>query len=141
VTRVNDRVYHVDCFICASCGIVLRPGQQFRMREGLAYCLLHYELLYNYNGYCEGVKLEATFRAEDSPTQYFSSGGSVQKGRPRKRKLSHAVETPDLPITMRLPTGAIGNRGYYTGCCSTEAIIHGVVRRAHCKGNRWNFLA
>jgi hypothetical protein len=92
------------------------------MRDGLAYCLLHYELLYNYNGYCGGVKLEASFRAEDSPTQYFSSGGGVQKGRPRKRKLSPAVETPDLPITMRLPAGALGNRGYYTGCCSALAL-------------------
>jgi hypothetical protein len=121
VTRVNDRVYHVDCFICASCGIDLRPGQQFRMRDGLAYCLLHYELLYNYNGYCGGVKLEATFRTEDSPTQYFGSAGGVQKGRPRKRKLSHAVETPDLPISMRLPAGAIGNIGSYTVCCSVRA--------------------
>ena len=80
------------------------------MRDGLAYCLLHYELLYNYNGYCGGVKLEATFRADESQTQYFSGGGGVQKGRPRKRKLSPAVETPDIPITMRLPTGAIGNK-------------------------------
>jgi hypothetical protein len=81
------------------------------MRDGLAYCLLHYELLYNYNGYCGGVKLEAAFRPEDSPGQYFGNSGGVQKGRPRKRKLSAALETTDIPISMRLPAGAIGNTG------------------------------
>jgi LIM homeobox protein 2/9 len=100
VTRVNDRVYHVDCFICASCGIVLRHGQQFRMRDGLAYCLLHYELLYSHDGYCGGVELEAV--------QYYGGGGGVQKGRPRKRKLSSAVDSADMPIAMRLPAGALG---------------------------------
>jgi hypothetical protein len=79
------------------------------MRDGLAYCLLHYELLYNHNGYCGGVELAAAFRAGDSPSQYYSSGGGVQKGRPRKRKLSPAVESADIPIAMRLPAGALGN--------------------------------
>jgi LIM homeobox protein 2/9 len=109
-------VYHVDCFICASCGIVLRHGQQFRMRDGLAYCLLHYELLYNHNGYCGGVELEAAFRAGDSPAQYYSSGGGVQKGRPRKRKLSSTVDTSDIPITMRLPAGALGKLRSMRNC-------------------------
>jgi LIM homeobox protein 2/9 len=104
VTKVNDRVYHVDCFICASCGVVLRHGQQFRMRDGLAYCLLHYELLYDHGGYCGSLELEAA--------QYYSSGGGgVQKGRPRKRKLSSVVEAADMPITMRLPASALGQ------CC------------------------
>lgn len=121
VTRVNDQVYHVDCFTCASCGVVLRPGHQFRMRDGLAHCLLHYELVYSHNGYCGGVELEATFRTGDSPAHYYSTGVGVQKGRPRKRKLSPAVDTADLPIAMRLPAAALGNRGavscYTQGCC------------------------
>ncbi|XP_021919662.1 LIM/homeobox protein Lhx9-like isoform X2 [Zootermopsis nevadensis] len=107
VTRVNDQVYHVDCFTCASCGAVLRPGHQFRMRDGLAHCLSHYELVYSHNGYCGGVELEATFRAGDSPGHYYSSGVGVQKGRPRKRKLSSVVDTGDLPISMRLPAAAL----------------------------------
>jgi hypothetical protein len=79
------------------------------MRGGLAYCLLHYELLFSHDGYCAGVQLEAAFRAADPSAQYYSGGGGgVQKGRPRKRKLSSAVETADMPITMRLPTSALG---------------------------------
>jgi hypothetical protein len=104
----------VDCFICASCGIVLRHGQQFRMRGGLAYCLLHYELLFSHDGYCAGAQLEAAFRAADPAAQYYSGGGGVQKGRPRKRKLSSAVETADMPITMRLPTSALGQ--WHSNC-------------------------
>jgi hypothetical protein len=113
------------------------------MRDGLAYCLLHYELLYNYNGYCGGVKLEAAFRAEDSPAQYFSTGGGVQKGRPRKRKLSPAVETHDLPITMRLPTGALGNEGCYTVSFFFGAgnVRVTVGRSSHKHGTSPSFMA
>jgi hypothetical protein len=79
------------------------------MRDGFAYCIHHYELLYNHNAYCGSVELEAECRAVGSPAHYYGSGGGVQKGRPRKRKVSSAVETADLPITMRLPAAALGN--------------------------------
>ncbi|KOX76445.1 hypothetical protein WN51_12126 [Melipona quadrifasciata] len=42
--------------------------------------------------------------AEQSP---ITSSGTVQKGRPRKRKLSE-VTGSDLPVTMRLAAGALG---------------------------------
>lgn len=43
--------------------------------------------------------------AEQSPIP----GGGVQKGRPRKRKLSDATGS-ELPVTMRLAAGALGER-------------------------------
>lgn len=42
--------------------------------------------------------------AEQSP---ITSSGTVQKGRPRKRKLSE-VTGSELPVTMRLAAGALG---------------------------------
>lgn len=42
--------------------------------------------------------------AEQSP---ITSSGAVQKGRPRKRKLSE-VTGSELPVTMRLAAGALG---------------------------------
>ena len=42
--------------------------------------------------------------AEQSP---ITTSGTVQKGRPRKRKLSE-VTGSDLPVTMRLAAGALG---------------------------------
>ncbi|XP_066998486.2 LIM/homeobox protein Lhx9-like [Anabrus simplex] len=107
VMRARDCVYHLHCFTCASCGVALAKGDHFGMRDGLVYCRPHYELLYSHDAYCGmGVELEAVFRAGGSPSHFFSGGG-VQKGRPRKRKLPGADETTDLPVSMRIPTAAL----------------------------------
>ncbi|XP_069674438.1 LIM/homeobox protein Lhx9-like isoform X2 [Periplaneta americana] len=107
VMRARDLVYHLHCFTCASCGVALAKGDHFGMRDGLVYCRPHYELLYSHDAYCGGVELEAVFRG--SSAHYFGTGGGggVQKGRPRKRKLSPAVEPGDLPVSMRLPAAAL----------------------------------
>ncbi|KAJ8683955.1 hypothetical protein QAD02_019747 [Eretmocerus hayati] len=44
VMRVRDLVFHVGCFSCAACGIALKRGDQFGMREGAVLCRLHYEM-------------------------------------------------------------------------------------------------
>lgn len=38
VMRARDLVYHVACFICASCGVSLNKGDHFGQRDGLVYC-------------------------------------------------------------------------------------------------------
>ncbi|XP_015509157.2 LIM/homeobox protein Lhx9 isoform X1 [Neodiprion lecontei] len=115
VMRARDLVYHVACFTCASCGVPLNKGDHFGQREGLVYCRPHYELIccaadYNSAGGSvddigsPGVSPGPAYfsAAEQSPLQ----GGGVQKGRPRKRKLSDATGS-DLPVTMRLAAGAL----------------------------------
>lgn len=147
VMRARDLVYHVHCFTCASCGVPLSKGDHFGMREGLVYCRPHYELLYSHEeaAYCE---LAAAFRgvSDTSPGVgmpggvFFGGGGGsggsspVQKGRPRKRKLSSAVEAADLAVSMRIPAAALGelnttqrnpfspttNSGNYWSNCNSE---------------------
>nr|XP_012135262.1 PREDICTED: LIM/homeobox protein Lhx9-like isoform X1 [Megachile rotundata] len=117
VMRARDLVYHVACFTCASCGTPLNKGDHFGQRDGLVYCRPHYELLC-----CAGDYGSAASNIEDigspgvSPLPaYYSAAeqspiatsGTVQKGRPRKRKLSE-VTGSELPVTMRLAAGALG---------------------------------
>ncbi|XP_024947116.1 LIM/homeobox protein Lhx2 isoform X2 [Cephus cinctus] len=116
VMRARDLVYHVPCFTCASCGTRLNKGDHFGQREGLVYCRPHYELICcaadygSTSGSVEGIGSPGVSpgpgyysAAEQSP---LASGGSMQKGRPRKRKLSE-VTSSELPVTMRLAPGAL----------------------------------
>ncbi|XP_035732622.1 LIM/homeobox protein Lhx9-like isoform X1 [Vespa mandarinia] len=116
VMRARDLVYHVTCFNCASCGTALNKGDHFGQRDGLVYCRPHYELLCCAGDYGSGTgsiedigspgvsPLPAYYStAEQSP---IASSGTVQKGRPRKRKLSE-VTGSELPVTMRLAAGAL----------------------------------
>ena len=106
VMRARDAVYHLHCFTCASCWVLLTKGDHFGMRDGLVYCRPHYEIM-RHTDYCGPSELEAL-----SPAHWTST--AVHKGRPRKRKL---VSTPspnqesvgsDIPVNMRIPTGTLG---------------------------------
>lgn len=102
--RARDAVYHLHCFSCASCGVLLTKGDHFGMRDGLVYCRPHYEVL-RHRDYCGPVELEAL-----SPAHWTAA--AVQKGRPRKRKLLTSPTeslTSDLPVNMRIPAGTLGN--------------------------------
>ncbi|XP_043285253.1 LIM/homeobox protein Lhx9-like isoform X2 [Venturia canescens] len=121
VMRARDLVYHVACFTCASCGVPLNKGDHFGQRDGLVYCRPHYEIICcaadygNTSGSIDdigspGVSPLPTYysAAEQSPASGGGGGGGggVQKGRPRKRKLSE-VTGSELPVTMRLAAGAL----------------------------------
>ncbi|XP_014615048.1 PREDICTED: LIM/homeobox protein Lhx9-like isoform X3 [Polistes canadensis] len=64
VMRARDLVFHVRCFSCAVCAVLLTKGDHFGMRDGTVLCRLHYEI--------------AAATAVVPPPR--------QKGRPRKRK-------------------------------------------------------
>ncbi|XP_058793554.1 LIM/homeobox protein Lhx9-like [Phymastichus coffea] len=125
VMRARDLVFHVACFTCASCGTPLNKGDHFGQRDGLVYCRPHYELICCATDYgsttgsiedltSPGVSPLAGYYsgAEQSPIASSGTGGAgaaaggVQKGRPRKRKLSE-VTGSELPVTMRLAAGAL----------------------------------
>ncbi|RLU20746.1 hypothetical protein DMN91_007359 [Ooceraea biroi] len=107
VMRARDLVYHVACFTCASCGTPLNKGDQFGQRDGLVYCRPHYELLCCAGDYGSGTGIEDLSSPGVSPLPAYyeqspiALSGTVQKGRPRKRKLSE-VTGSELPVTMRL---------------------------------------
>ncbi|XP_011297932.1 LIM/homeobox protein Lhx9 isoform X1 [Fopius arisanus] len=116
VMRARELVYHVACFVCASCGVPLNKGDHFGQRDGLVYCRPHYELICctaDYGSTPGSVEDLGSPGVSPLPSYYsapeqspVASVGSVQKGRPRKRKLSE-VTGSELPVTMRLASGAL----------------------------------
>ncbi|CAD6221880.1 GSCOCG00005217001-RA-CDS [Cotesia congregata] len=108
VMRARELVYHVACFVCASCGVPLNKGDHFGQRDGLVYCRPHYELICCAADYGNTAGSVEDLGSPDvsSLTGYYSANeqspvANVQKGRPRKRKLSE-ISRSDLPVSMRL---------------------------------------
>nr|XP_018903918.1 PREDICTED: LIM/homeobox protein Lhx9-like [Bemisia tabaci] len=141
VMRARDEVYHLHCFACASCGVLLTKGDHFGMRDGLVYCRPHYEIL-RHRDYCGPVELEAL-----SPSHWTGGGGTtgglpnVQKGRPRKRKLnSPSSDDADITLNMQLNSGALemihsGDLSSsmeslsYDSSVTSPGAVHGIQQR------------
>ncbi|KAM9461011.1 LIM/homeobox protein Lhx9 isoform 2-T3 [Clarias gariepinus] len=92
VMRARDSVYHLSCFTCTSCHKTLSTGDHFGMKESLVYCRLHFESLVH-GEYQHHQQPHAQLNYADLATKgaslalpYFNGSGTVQKGRPRKRK-------------------------------------------------------
>ncbi|XP_013930694.1 PREDICTED: LIM/homeobox protein Lhx2-like [Thamnophis sirtalis] len=93
VMRARDSVYHLNCFTCSTCAKMLTTGDHFGMKDGLVYCRLHFEALLRdeyqlHFNHAEGVagKGPALGAAAPLGLPYYNGVGTVQKGRPRKRK-------------------------------------------------------
>ncbi|XP_070614304.1 LOW QUALITY PROTEIN: LIM/homeobox protein Lhx2 [Erythrolamprus reginae] len=93
VMRARDSVYHLNCFTCSTCAKMLTTGDHFGMKDGLVYCRLHFEALLRdeyqlHFNHAEGVagKGPALGAAASLGLPYYNGVGTVQKGRPRKRK-------------------------------------------------------
>ena len=42
--RTNDKyIYHIDCFTCCLCNVVLKPGDDYGLHDSLLFCRLHLE--------------------------------------------------------------------------------------------------
>ncbi|XP_065710213.1 LIM/homeobox protein Lhx2 isoform X1 [Patagioenas fasciata] len=95
VMRARDLVYHLNCFTCTTCNKMLTTGDHFGMKDNLVYCRLHFETLiqgeyqvhFNHADVAagKGPALGAG-SASTLGLPYYNGVGTVQKGRPRKRK-------------------------------------------------------
>ncbi|XP_074871564.1 LIM/homeobox protein Lhx2 isoform X2 [Carettochelys insculpta] len=95
VMRARDLVYHLNCFTCTTCSKMLTTGDHFGMKDNLVYCRLHFETLiqgeyqvhFNHSDVAagKGPALGAG-SAGTLGLPYYNGVGTVQKGRPRKRK-------------------------------------------------------
>ncbi|KAM7144472.1 LIM/homeobox protein Lhx2 [Macrochelys suwanniensis] len=95
VMRARDLVYHLNCFTCTTCNKMLTTGDHFGMKDSLVYCRLHFETLiqgeyqvhFNHSDVAagKGPALGAG-PANTLGLPYYNGVGTVQKGRPRKRK-------------------------------------------------------
>ncbi|XP_067867980.1 LIM/homeobox protein Lhx2-like isoform X1 [Heterodontus francisci] len=87
VMRARDLVYHLNCFTCTTCNKMLATGDHFGMKDSLVYCRIHFETL------IQG-EFQAHFNHTDVGSKsgaalglpFYNGMGTVQKGRPRKRK-------------------------------------------------------
>uniref|UniRef100_UPI00398F1A8E LIM/homeobox protein Lhx2-like isoform X2 n=1 Tax=Pristiophorus japonicus TaxID=55135 RepID=UPI00398F1A8E len=87
VMRARDLVYHLNCFTCTTCNKMLATGDHFGMKDSLVYCRIHFETL------IQG-EFQAHFHHSDVGSKsgaalglpFYNGMGTVQKGRPRKRK-------------------------------------------------------
>ncbi|TRZ17256.1 hypothetical protein HGM15179_009852, partial [Zosterops borbonicus] len=95
VMRARDLVYHLNCFTCTTCNKMLTTGDHFGMKDNLVYCRLHFETLiqgeyqvhFNHSDVAAGKG--PALGAGSTNTlglPYYNGVGTVQKGRPRKRK-------------------------------------------------------
>ncbi|XP_074858973.1 LIM/homeobox protein Lhx9 isoform X2 [Carettochelys insculpta] len=84
VMRARESVYHLSCFTCATCNKTLSTGDHFGMRDSRVYCRAHFESLLQGEYPLSYPELAAKSGALALP--YFNGAGTVQKGRPRKRK-------------------------------------------------------
>uniref|UniRef100_A0A8C8VH44 LIM homeobox 2 n=1 Tax=Pelusios castaneus TaxID=367368 RepID=A0A8C8VH44_9SAUR len=95
VMRARDLVYHLNCFTCTTCHKMLTTGDHFGMKDNLVYCRLHFETLiqgeyqvhFSHSDVAagKGPALGAG-SANALGLPYYNGVGTVQKGRPRKRK-------------------------------------------------------
>ncbi|XP_069497609.1 LIM/homeobox protein Lhx9 isoform X2 [Ambystoma mexicanum] len=87
VMRARESVYHLSCFTCTTCNKTLTTGDHFGMKDSLVYCRAHFEALLqgDYHPQLSYTELAAKGGGL-AAMPYFNGTGTVQKGRPRKRK-------------------------------------------------------
>lgn len=107
VMKARELVYHINCFTCSSCHKALSTGDQFGMKENLVYCRTDYEMLFQ-GEYFQSLSDELSCHPEGH-LPFYNGVGTVQKGRPRKRK-THLPDGDVCPPGMGLVPGD-GDRG------------------------------
>lgn len=86
VMRARDSVYHLSCFTCSTCNKTLTTGDHFGMKDSLVYCRAHFETLLQGEYAPQLSYTELAAKSGGLALPYFNGTGTVQKGRPRKRK-------------------------------------------------------
>lgn len=86
VMRARDSVYHLSCFTCSTCNKTLTTGDHFGMKGSLVYCRAHFETLLQGEYPPQLSYTELAAKSGGLALPYFNGTGTVQKGRPRKRK-------------------------------------------------------
>ena len=86
VMRARDSVYHLSCFTCSTCNKTLTTGDHFGMKDSLVYCRAHFETLLQGEYPPQLSYTELAAKSGGLALPYFNGTGTVQKGRPRKRK-------------------------------------------------------
>jgi hypothetical protein len=60
--RADEKyIYHIDCFTCCLCNVVLKPGDDYGLHDSLLFCRLHLEQTTNTTfSLCSPIKNSST---------------------------------------------------------------------------------
>jgi hypothetical protein len=48
--RADEKyIYHIDCFTCCLCNVVLKPGDDYGLHDSLLFCRLHLEQIQRFH--------------------------------------------------------------------------------------------
>lgn len=103
VMRARGLVFHLDCFSCAACGVLLKKGDTCLVRDGTVFCRQHIDIPLSpypqdtpYPHEYHHPRLTPPLASQPSAppesvkmsNAFFPNGAPAprQKGRPRKRK-------------------------------------------------------
>ncbi|CAF1122952.1 unnamed protein product [Rotaria sp. Silwood1] len=85
ILRAKQFIFHLDCFTCVTCNILLHPGDEFGLKDDLIYCRHHF------------------FEQQQSYETHLTG-----------RVIDIGIENASLSHTNSVPTGFLDDSGYYT---------------------------
>ncbi|XP_067216505.1 LIM/homeobox protein Lhx2-like isoform X3 [Linepithema humile] len=131
VMRARDLVYHVACFICASCGTPLNKGDHFGQRDGLVYCRSSVDYLTESLTTDEHVAPKTTLRAA-----VLRRGLRGCRGRHRGPRLAGGVAAS---VLLRAESDRHHRHGAEGPAAEAEAVgSHRLRATCHDETGRWS---
>jgi hypothetical protein len=106
VMRADDKyIYHIDCFTCCLCNVVLKPGDDYGLHGSLLFCRLHLEQTTNTTfSLCSPIKNSSTNNLNMKKSR--QNGTTTQ--RKQRTKLNNLENnTNNLEITSKKKTISI----------------------------------
>lgn len=103
--RARDLIFHLNCFCCVLCKIPLSAGDTAALQHGELYCGDH----------LDNVEHLTTSLGNSEPPTHSFYCASPQKGRPRKRKTSPLVQTPETIGLTLTPHPSLLDPGHLAG--------------------------
>jgi hypothetical protein len=115
--RADDKyIYHIDCFTCCLCNVVLKPGDDYGLHGSLLFCRLHLEQTTNTTfSLCSTIK--------SSSTNNINIKKSRQNTQRKQRTKLNNVEnnnTNNLEISGKT---IFLIRTFYLICCNKKRFL------------------
>ncbi|CAF3326670.1 unnamed protein product [Rotaria socialis] len=137
VMRTDDKyIYHIDCFTCCLCNVVLKPGDDYGLHGSLLFCRLHLEQTTNTTfSLCSPIKAPTTANINIKKSR--QNGTTTQ--RKQRTKLNNLENnTNNLEITAFLHGNDLSNSdGNFSSTIFNNSTVTNPQQRT--KRNRTSF--
>lgn len=119
VMRADEKyIYHIDCFTCCLCNVVLKPGDDYGLHGSLLFCRLHLEQTTNTTfSLCSPIKTHSTNQIQMKKSR--TNGTTQRKARTKLNNLEN--NTNNLEISSKR-TDSSSNE---TSFCVFEDFLNG----------------